>query len=83
MSSDFSLLQGAFELGAIGTGHGGQQPMVEDAANTGSDLRHLLAGGKPIEAGRLRILQRRRDRKGGQRARQRIVIALIDKEAGL
>ena len=57
--------------------------MVEDAANAGADLGHLLGRGKPVEAGHQRILQRRWDREGGQRARQHIVIALIDKEAGL
>ena len=57
--------------------------MVEDAANACADLGHLLGRGKPVEAGHQRILQRRWDREGGQRAGQHIVIALIDKEAGL
>ena len=40
----FELLQGAFELRAIGTGHGGQQPMVEDAANAAPIWATSLAG---------------------------------------
>ena len=56
--------------------------MLEDAADAGTDLGHLLDRGEPVEAGHQQILQRRRDRKEGQRARQDIVVAFIGKEAG-
>ena len=67
--------RGEFRLGHRYDGR--KQLVVEFAADTGSDLGHLLHRSETVEPGHQRIVQRRRDRQRQERSDKHVAVVSV------